>query len=206
MNRIKMLREQRGIDQKVLAIDLSVSQPTVSDWENGKKMPSNKSAMRMADYFGVSMDYLLGRSTQPNPSSDERNTKKGVKIPVLGRVAAGIPISAIEEILDYEEIDESLAQTGDFFGLQIKGNSMEPKFSNGDVVIVRRQADVDSGDIAIIMVNGDDATCKRFVKHENGVSLISTNPAYPPRFYTTQEVEELPVRVIGRVMELRAKF
>ena len=83
---------------------------------------------------------------------------------------------------------------------------MEPKFSEGDVVIVRQQNDVESGEIAIVLVNGDDATCKRVVKHENGLSLISLNPSFPPKFFTDQEVEQLPVRIIGRVMELRAKF
>lgn len=83
---------------------------------------------------------------------------------------------------------------------------MEPRIKSGDVVIVRKQDIVDSGDIAIVMVNGDDATCKKFVKHKNGVSLVSMNPAYTPMFYTMDEVESLPVRVLGRVMELRAKF
>lgn len=202
MNRIKLLREARNIDQKVLAIDLGVSQPTISDWENGKKQPSSKSAAKIADYFNVSIDYLLGRDDDPR----SRIEKKGVKIPVLGRVAAGIPITAVEEVLDYEEIEESLAKTGDFYGLQIRGTSMEPKFSEGDVVIVRQQNDVESGEIAIVLVNGDDATCKRVVKHENGLSLISLNPSFPPKFFTDQEVEQLPVRIIGRVMELRAKF
>ena len=76
----------------------------------------------------------------------------------------------------------------------------------GDVVIVRRQDDVESGEIAIVLVNGDDATCKRVVKHENGLSLISLNPVFPPRFYTDDEVRKLPVQIIGRVVELRAKF
>ena len=202
MNRIKLLREARNIDQKVLAIDLGVSQPTISDWENGKKQPSSKSAAKIADYFNVSIDYLLGRDNSPRPLTE----KKRVKIPVLGRVAAGIPITAVEEVLDYEEIEESLAKTGAFYGLQIRGTSMEPKFSEGDVVIVRQQNDVESGEIAIVLVNGDDATCKRVVKHENGLSLISLNPSFPPKFFTDQEVEQLPVRIIGRVMELRAKF
>ena len=83
---------------------------------------------------------------------------------------------------------------------------MEPRISEGDVVIVRQQNDVESGDVAIVLVNGDDATCKRVVKHEHGLTLISFNPMHPPKFYTEQEVEQLPVQIIGRVMELRAKF
>ena len=179
-----------------------VNQTAVSQWERGVTSPSPATLLRLCELYDVSTDYLLGRDNDPRP----RTEKKGVKIPVLGRVAAGIPITAIEDVLDYEEIEESLAKTGDFYGLQIKGTSMEPKFSEGDVVIVRQQDDVESGEIAIVLVNGDDATCKRVVKHENGLSLISLNPSFPPKFFTDQEVEQLPVRIVGRVMELRAKF
>ena len=83
---------------------------------------------------------------------------------------------------------------------------MEPKISDGDVVIVRRQSDVDSGQIAIVLVNGDDATCKKYVKHENGISLISSNPVYAPMFYTFEEIAKKPIVILGRVVELRAKF
>ena len=202
MIRLQELRNQSGKSQSRVALDFGVARSTVSMWETGGSEPDNVTLQKLADYFDVSVDYLLGRDVL---AGEERN-KRGVSIPVLGRVAAGIPITAVEEVLDYEEIEESLAQTGEFFGLQIKGDSMEPRMREGDVVIVRKQEDVESGDIAIVLVNGDDATCKRFVKHENGVSLISTNPMYPPKFYTTQEVKNMPVRVIGRVMELRAKF
>lgn len=202
MNRIRSLRDEYDIDQKVLAIDLGVSQPTISDWENGKKQPSSKSAAKLADYFNVSIDYLLGRDDNPHPTS----SPKGIKIPVLGRVAAGIPIEAIEEILDYEEIDETMAKTGDFFALRIAGTSMEPRMKEGDVVIVRKQDSVESGEIAVVLVNGDDATCKKVMIHDNGLSLVSLNPSYAPMFFTDKEVLTLPVQILGRVVELRAKF
>ncbi|MFR4251233.1 MAG: LexA family protein [Christensenellales bacterium] len=202
MNRIRSLRDEYDIDQKVLAIDLGVSQPTISDWENGKKQPSSKSAAKLADYFNVSIDYLLGRDDNPHPTS----SPKGIKIPVLGRVAAGIPIEAIEEILDYEEIDEAMAKTGDFFALRIAGTSMEPRMKEGDVVIVRKQDSVENGEIAVVLVNGDDATCKKVSIHENGLSLVSINPSYAPMFFTDKEVLTLPVQILGRVVELRAKF
>lgn len=202
MIRLKELRTHSNLSQQKMADVLGISRSAVAMWETGGSEPDNKTLEKIADYFNVSIDYLLGRDDTPRP----RTEKKGVKIPVLGRVAAGIPITAVEEVLDYEEIEESLAKTGDFYGLQIRGTSMEPKFSEGDVVIVRQQNDVESGEIAIVLVNGDDATCKRVVKHENGLSLISLNPSFPPKFFTDQEVEQLPVRIIGRVMELRAKF
>ena len=94
----------------------------------------------------------------------------------MGRVAAGVPIEAIEEIIDTEEIMEDLAKTGTFFGLQIHGNSMEPKMSEGDIVIVHQQDDAESGEIVIVTVNDTDATCKRLRKYRDGIELISNNP------------------------------
>lgn len=138
---------------------------------------------------------------------EELNTKKaGVSIPVLGRVAAGLPIEAIEDIIDTEEISEEMAATGNFFGLKIHGDSMEPRISSGDVVIVRQQDDAESGDIVIATVNGTDATCKRLRKYRDGIELISNNPAYKPMFFSNEEIVEIPVRILGRVVELRGKF
>ena len=153
---------------------------------------------RLAELFGVSVDYLLGKTDVPSSSY--------IRVPVLGRVAAGIPIDAIEDVIDWEDISTAAAGDGEYFGLQIKGHSMEPKISDGDVVIVRRQPDVDSGDIAVVLVNGDDATVKRIKKSPQGVTLIPSNPAYDPMYYTNAEIESLPVQILGRVVELRAKF
>lgn len=147
--------------------------------------------------FGVSTDYVLGLDS---PS------QTGVRIPVLGDVAAGIPIEAIQDIVDYEEIDAALAATGEFFGLRIKGTSMEPRMREGDVVIVRKQDDADTGDTVVALVNGDSATVKKLKKGPDGITLVPTNPAYDPMFYSIAEVASLPVRILGRVVELRAKY
>lgn len=137
---------------------------------------------------------------------DIKPQKNGVTINVLGRVAAGIPIEAIECIVDTEEITEAMATTGEFFGLQINGNSMEPKMSKGDVVIVRQQDDAESGDTVIVTVNGTDATCKRLRKYRDGIELVSTNPSYEPMFFTNKDITDKHVKVIGKVIELRCKF
>ncbi|MBQ6846803.1 MAG: LexA family transcriptional regulator [Oscillospiraceae bacterium] len=197
---LKKLREVKGVSQSKLASDFGISQGTVGNWESGIREPNFETISKLAIYFNVSVDYLLGNSEDVAPSP------KAKKIPVLGNVAAGIPISAVENILDYEEISEDMSRTGEFFALRIHGNSMEPKISEGDVVIVRQQSDVESGQIAIVLVNGDDATCKKFVKHENGISLVSLNPAHSPMFFTPEEIESKPIRILGRVVELRAKF
>lgn len=197
-NRIKKLRESRNIGQKELAIDLKVTQPTVSNWELGYKEPSSKSAAKIADYFGVSIDYLLCRENTEN--------QKGIMIPVLGLIQAGIPVEAVEDIIDYEEIPFEMAEEGDFFALKVRGDSMEPKISEGDVVVVRKQTSVESGDIAVVLVNGHDATIKRIKKDPKGIMLVPNNHAYDPRFYSNKDIEDLPVTIIGKVVELRAKF
>ncbi len=136
----------------------------------------------------------------------DRHRIAGKRIPVYGDVAAGLPIEAMENIVDYEEIDEALAVTGDFFGLRVRGSSMEPRIREGDVVIVRKQSDAETGDTAIVMVNGDSATVKRIKKESSGISLIPNNPAYDIKFYSAEEIDSLPVRIIGKVVELRGKF
>ena len=130
----------------------------------------------------------------------------GVRIPVLGRVQAGIPIEAVEEILDYEEITPEMASTGDHFALRIRGASMEPRMRDGDVIIVRKQETADNGDTAVVLVNGYEATVKQIKMSPAGITLIPTNPVFDPMFYSHQEVQELPVQIIGKVVELRAKY
>lgn len=127
-------------------------------------------------------------------------------IPVYSRVAAGIPLEASGEIVDAEEIPVALAKTGDFFGLKVQGNSMEPKISDGDTVIVRKQDDAESGEVVVVMVNGHDATLKKLKKLPNGIMLISSNPAYDPIIYTAEDVKALPVQIVGKAVELRAKL
>lgn len=204
--KIKNLRKKNHWNQGQLAeilnrdFGLKTDRAMVSKWETGYQTPVIYTVSCLAKVFGVSIDYLNGDGTEPPIK------KRGVSVPVLGYVRAGIPIEAVEEILDYEEISQETANQGEFFALAIKGDSMEPKISEGDVVIVRRQEIVENGELAVVLVNGNDATVKKFYKSETGITLISTNPAYDPFTYSKQEVTDLPVKVIGKVVELRAKF
>lgn len=202
--RLKMLREEKGLTQKDLAEKLSLTPKAISFYELGSREPSGDALIRMAHILGTTTDYLLGNSTTKEA---DQKVGRGVRIPVLGRVVAGIPIEAVEEILDYEEITPELAASGEFFALKIRGHSMEPRMMEGDVVIVRRQDDVDSGDVAIVLVNGNEATVKRIKKQPEGITLIATNTSvYEPHFYSNKEIAELPVRILGRVVELRGKL
>lgn len=201
MNRIKELRNQRKISQLKLAKELNVHQTAVSQWEQNRTSPDSQLLPDIASYFGVSVDYLLGID------DDNKPVKKSIKAPVLGYVAAGIPIEAIEDIVDYEELDAGQFNPNyEYFGLKIQGNSMMPRMHDGDVVIVQKQSDVESGDVAIVCINGDKATCKQLKKHKNGITLIPYNAAYEPMFFTEQEVHDKPITVLGKVVELRGKF
>lgn len=202
MNRIKELRKANNMTQSELAKKLKVAQNTLSTWENGKYEPDNNALGMLSEFFGVTTDYLLGL-TNNIPTQSVRNR---LLVPVLGDVAAGIPIEAIQNIVDYEEIDTAMAATGEFFGLRLKGGSMEPRMRDGDVVIIRKQDDADTGDTAVVLVNGDSATVKRIKKEPSGISLIPNNPAYDTMFYSCDEIQRLPVQIIGKVVELRAKF
>ena len=195
------LCNKKHISRSKMADDIGLSRSTPAAWEQGKSIPTYTVIKKVADYFGVSVDYLM---SEKSPKSTEMNT--AVKIPVFASVAAGIPIEAIEDIVDYEEISEKQAKSGEFFGLRIKGDSMEPRICNNDVVIVRKQNSVDNGDIAIVLINGLDATCKKVSIEADGFELISLNSKYPVMFFTPEQVQNLPVKIIGKVVELRGKF
>lgn len=200
--RIKEIRTKIGMSQVEFADKIDVSKQTLYKYENNiiTNIPSDK-IEAAAKIGGVTPAFLMGWD-----KIDKKYSNKGTIINVYGRVAAGIPLEMIEDIIDTEEIPEEMAKTGEFFGLQIHGDSMEPKISEGDIVIVRRQDDAETGDTVIATVNGTDATCKRLKKYRDGIELIATNPSYEPMFYSNEEIDAKPVRIIGRVVELRAKF
>lgn len=195
MNRIRQTRKELGYSQVEVAKCLHISQSAYSQWESGqvRRMDANV-LQKLADLFGTTVEYLIGKD-------------KTAEIPVLGRVAAGLPIEAYEDFSgETEKLSESMAvDEYEYFALRIRGDSMSPQISNGDVVIVRKQRDVESGQIGIVLIDGMDATAKQVQKTEQGLVLVSFNPAYPPRFIPWADVAN-NVQVIGRVVELRRKF
>lgn len=196
-DRIKYLRERYGYSQAELSEKVGYrGKSTISKIESGQRDISQSMIQRFASVFGVSPTYLIYGE----------ETERTVRVPVYGRIAAGIPISAITDIEDYEEISAALAEQGEYLALKIHGDSMEPRIREGDVIIIRRQEDCESGDVVAVLINGDEATCKRIKKTPEGIYLISNNPAYDPLYFTNKQINELPVRLIGKVVELRAKF
>lgn len=205
--RIKQLRLARGWSQRDLADKLDVTKVAVSHYERGVRKPDINVVTALCDIFNVSSDYLLGAedvTMRYLREDDLRKLDSVRRVPVFGDVAAGVPIEAIEDVIDWEEITEGLP--GEYFGLRVKGDSMSPRIMEGDVLIVHAQPDVESGEVAIVQINGDHATCKRVMKHSDGVSLISFNPSYAPMIYTNDQIERLPVTILGKVVENRQKY
>ena len=197
-NIFKELRKRKGLTQIDLAQILHVNQTTISKWEKGKTIPDILTLNELSNFFNVSIDYLLGN----NPS-----LPKGIKIPVLGIIPAGVPIEAIENVLDYEEISPDMVRGGkEFFALKIKGDSMSPKYLEGDVVIFQKLDCAETNDDCAVYVNGYDATFKRIRKTEQGLTLQPINSNYDPLFFNPEQVENLPVRIIGKAVEIRRKI
>lgn len=196
MKIIKELRRDKGYSQRRLAELCSVHQTAVSQWETGRTVPDSESLVVLSQVLGVSVDALLGK--------DEQNEK--TYIPVLGYVKAGVPAEAVENVLEYEEISAFLAGRGEYFGLKISGDSMFPMFHPDDTVIVRRQPDAESGDIAVIHIGNEDAVVKKLIKKDTSIALVSENSFYEPMIFSKDEIASLPVTVIGKVVELRRKF
>ena len=196
--RIKSAREDLKLTKRELAKRIGVHESSINKYEKGLvDIPLSKIS-ELSRVLNVTEAYLMGW--------EDEQKAQGLQIPVLGTVAAGIPISAVEDIIDYEEVPQSWENQGEFFALKIKGDSMEPRMESGDVVIVKQQSDANSGDTVIALVNGDDATCKKLQKTDNGIMLVSTNPKYPPMFYSNEEIVTKPVVILGKVVELRQKY
>lgn len=231
--KIKDLCNKAGITITGLESTLGFARGSLSKIDNHK--PSAEKLQKIADYFGIRVDWLQGTSEYKTDdelflSYSENNLaitdvipliqygadwedkiKKGSLIPIRGFSRAGIPNLAIEDInyddpSEWEEIDPKLAKTGTFLALRIKGDSMQPDLNENDIVIVKSQSDANNGDIVIAKVNGDEACCKKLFKNNDGIILHSLNPSYPPMFFSQSDIQEKPVAIIGKVIELRRKF
>ena len=200
--RLKKSMDVLDIKASDLSARTGISKSTISRYLAGNYVPKQKYTEKLANALNVTTAWLI---------SGADNTvglhSIGVKIPVLGNVAAGVPLEAITDIEDYEEIQPQLAQCGEFFALKIKGDSMSPRIQTGDIVIVKRQSDAENGDVAVVLVNGNEATVKEIRKTEDGITLIGWNPSiYTPKLYSKKEIKNLPISIIGKVVEIRAKL
>lgn len=189
--------------QLEIAKSIGVSPQTFNTWCKGIAIPRMGKVQALADYFNINKSDLI---EDKKLNIDTVPIESGYTIPVLGRVAAGYGKEAVEEVIGQIEISLALAAKGDYFGLLIKGDSMIPTLYDGDTVIVQRVDDAESGDLVIALVNGHDATCKRLQKYAEGIALIPQNPVYEPMRFTESEIDTTPVKILGKVIEMRRKF
>lgn len=179
--------------------DLDFKYTTFTDWYNGNIYPRIDKIEMLANYFRIEKSDLI-------ENKDKTTRTSSAVVLVYGTIPAGIPMECIEDVIDTEEISADMLK-GDkqYFGLKIKGNSMEPDYLDGDVIILQKQDDCESGDDCVVMVNGNDGTFKRVFKNENGIILQPLNPTYSPMVYSNEDIEKLPVRILGVFEELRRK-
>ena len=204
--RIKECRLKLNLSAEDIAKKLGKDRATIYLWEGGyiERMPLNI-LTPLAQILKTTPEYIMGWDTESNISLAPID-RDVVRIPVYGVIPAGVPIEAIQDILDYEEIPRKLAQSGDYFGLKVQGSSMYPKIENGDIVIIKQQSVFNNGDICAVMVNGFDATLKRVKKEKDGIELIPINPEYETKKYSVEQCQTLPIKILGKVVEIRRKL
>lgn len=199
---IRALRNKVHMSQKALADLLFVSQQTVAKWETNRATPNPDTVVKLADIFGVSTDYLLGNGT--NARTFACSEADMLQIPVYDSIPAGSSMEPIGDILGYEEAPGSWALGGKaFFAMKIKGNSMEPEYRQGDIIIFLKQSDFENNEDCAVAIAGDDWVFKRVEKLDGGILVKSLNPDYETKFYTQKQCEELPVEIKGVFWELR---
>lgn len=182
--------------------DLDIPYSTYTDWCNANIYPRIDKIEILANYFDIKKSELV----ENKEKIDKKTNNNSAVVLIYGTIPAGIPMEMIEDIIDTEEISTDMLKGGkQYFGLKIKGNSMFPEYLDGDTIILEKVDDVESGTDACVMVNGNDGTFKRVFKNENGIILQPLNPEFQPMIYTNEQIEKLPIKVIGKVVELRRK-
>lgn len=192
--------EKRSVNTADLARALSLSFTTVSDWVHGRKYPRMDKVQALADFFGIMKSELTEDKMPLSAGLEPIDLSKYHKIPILGRISAGLPIYAEENIEGYTLTD--LNGGAEYFGLRVSGDSMNAaRINDGDIVIVRRQEEVESGQVAVVLVDGDNATVKRFYSTSSTVTLMpqSTNPIHQPQIYDLQTTD---IKILGRVIKV----
>ena len=190
-DRIKIRREELGLSQEELAQKLGYkSRSSINKIEHNTRQLTQKNIKAIADALDTTPSYIMGWN-------EEQKTTESILVPVFGMVAAGNPIEAIENIRDHIDIPSDW--NGDYRGFIVYGDSMSPRILDGDILVVRRQDDAESGDIVVAMTD-DGATVKKLIKHSDHITLQPFNPSYEPMYFAHG------LKLWGKVVELRAKF
>lgn len=195
---LKQLRLSKNKTQAQVASEIGIGRTGYTKIENGTQDADTEIISKLADYFGVTVDYLLGR----NELNYLGNIIENKKIPIIGSVKCGPNGLAFEYLEGYVVVDDTL--TGNIVAFRCKGDSMRDiGIEDGDIAIVRQQDDVECGELAVVIVNGDEGTLKRIRKFDGGIILEAANPDYPPRIFTGEDLNK--IKIVGKVLETRRK-
>lgn len=221
-DRLKKAMSDKQMKQVDLCNKTGIDKALISNYLSGKYKAKQDKLHKLAIALDVSEGWLMGydvdmdrewfEEKEPSEISIDNaryieTTTKTIKIPVLGKVPAAVPIEAIQDILGYEEIPASMLKSGNnYFALKIDGDSMYPDYKTGDIIIIKQQSDCNSGDDCVVMVNGDDATFKRVIKQEKSIILKPLNNNYEPYYFDEYEILTKPVKIIGIAIEVRRKL
>lgn len=186
--------------QKEVATAIGVSPQTLNTWLQRIALPRMGKIQLLADYFGISKTDLI----DPKDPEIQKSSLGTYRIPVLSTVAAGRPMFSDDDVIEYIDYDKE--PRNNIIGVRIEGDSMMPAIQDGDTVVIDREAVWEDGDVVIVTVSNNYGMCKRIKRYADGIALISNNPSYEPKYYSAAEVNALPVRIIGKVKELRRKF
>lgn len=211
---IKKYRKENNLSLRAFASKCGLSYTYISmlekniDYRTGKPIaPTLDSVKYISNAMNIPIDDLL------KMLDDEQEFKLNEdvfpstlnKIPILGTVKAGYDWLAEENIIDYITLKDTIPNINEYFALKVTGDSMLPLLSDGDLVIVHNQNDVESGQTAVVLINGEEATVKKVVKTTEGIELHSMNPYYPVKKFTLEDMKNIPVKIIGRVKEAKIK-
>ncbi len=206
---LKHLRIQSGMTQEELAKKMDKDYSTIGKWELGQRSPIMTDVIKIADIFQVSLEKLIGSSMIYDNAEVVDIDSDIVKIPVYGTIKAGIPIESQSDIIDYIDIPKEWTR-GDkkFYALKISGDSMYPKYSEDDIVIFEQNDDKElyNGKDCAVMINGTESTFKKVLLNEQGIVLQPYNTAYDIMMYSNEQIEQLPIKVVGIAREKRTKL
>lgn len=208
LERILLLISEAKISQAQFAASIGVKPSVVTDWKSGRNNSYLKHINTIADFFGVTVDYLLGKSPVRHSSMEiySASERDMIPIPIVGNVAAGYQAYAATDIVGYELVESSIINDGfEYAWLKVKGDSMSPLILENDLVLVRLQDEVESGDLAVVIVDEEDGVIKRVQFGMNKVTLVSENSEkYPPRVFTGKESSH--IRIWGKAIDLKRKL
>lgn len=197
-NNLNRLINEKGVTVAEVARATGIAYQTVSDWRNGNAMARGGGLQKLSDYFGVNVSDLTSER-----KSNTIPVTEFVKVPVLGKIACGDPIDAIENVADYRIVPKDRMPNGDIFFVEAQGHSMEPKIPNGSFVMCRKQEDVENGEIAAVLVNGDeDTTLKKVVKQGDTILLQPLNEDYTPYIIT----KDNPAKIVGKAVRVEVEL